>query len=144
MLAVTMRGSSLVSRLLSPWRAAVLNDQSAGGYNQVMKRLLNFPGTVFCLKLGQGVTDPLVVPELVPTVAAINGHCFAGGMMLALCCDYRVMTDGETRNAWMCMNEVRAPQTLLSGYRTVILNARPESRSTLGHPGRYHSLPHFE
>ena len=33
--------------------------------------------------------------------------------MLALCCDYRVMTDGEKRNAWMCMNEVRAPQTLL-------------------------------
>jgi len=28
--------------------------------------------------------------------------------MLALCCDYRVMTDGEKRNAWMCMNEVRA------------------------------------
>ncbi len=26
--------------------------------------------------------------------------------MLSLSCDYRVMTDGSTRNAWMCMNEV--------------------------------------
>lgn len=56
-----------------------------GGYNLMMKRLLTFP---------------------IPTLAAINGHCFAGGMMLALCCDYRVMTDGEQRNAWMCMNEI--------------------------------------
>lgn len=42
----------------------------------------------------------------VPTIAAINGHCFAGGFMLALCCDYRVMTDGSRRRAWLCMNEV--------------------------------------
>lgn len=42
----------------------------------------------------------------IPTVAALNGHCFAGGMILALSCDYRVMTDGSKRNAWMCMNEI--------------------------------------
>lgn len=29
---------------------------------------------------------------------------FAGGFMLALCCDFRLMTDGK---AWACMNEVR-------------------------------------
>ena len=44
----------------------------------------------------------------VPTIAAINGHCYAGGLMLSLVCDYRVMTDGSTRNAWLCMNEVRS------------------------------------
>ncbi|KAF9237610.1 ClpP/crotonase-like domain-containing protein [Melanogaster broomeanus] len=43
----------------------------------------------------------------IPTIAAVNGHCFAGGFMLALCCDYRVMTDGSRRRTWMCMNEVR-------------------------------------
>jgi len=43
---------------------------------------------------------------VVPTVTAINGHCFAGGFMLSLACDYRVMTDGSKRNAWLCMNEV--------------------------------------
>lgn len=26
--------------------------------------------------------------------------------MLSLACDYRVMTDGTKRNAWLCMNEV--------------------------------------
>ncbi len=42
----------------------------------------------------------------VPTIAAINGHCYAGALMLALVCDYRVMTDGSSRHAWLCMNEV--------------------------------------
>jgi len=54
-------------------------------FNPMMLQLLSFP---------------------IPTVAAINGHCFAGGMILSLCCDYRVMTDGIKRNAWMCMNEI--------------------------------------
>jgi len=54
-------------------------------WNPMMKRILSFP---------------------IPTIAAINGHCFAGGMILSLCCDYRIMTDGSNRNAWMCMNEV--------------------------------------
>lgn len=37
-----------------------------------------------------------------PTVAAINGHAYAGGMLTALTCDYRVAADG----ARFCMNEV--------------------------------------
>ncbi|EIN09726.1 ClpP/crotonase [Punctularia strigosozonata HHB-11173 SS5] len=53
--------------------------------NPFLRRLLTFP---------------------IPTVAAINGHCFAAGMMISLCCDYRVMTDASKRRAWMCMNEV--------------------------------------
>jgi len=54
-------------------------------FNPMLTRLLTFP---------------------IPTIAAINGHCFAGGLMLSLACDYRVMTDGSSRNAWLCMNEV--------------------------------------
>jgi len=54
-------------------------------FNPLLARLLTFP---------------------IPTIAAINGHCFAGGMMLSLACDYRVMTDGSERNTWLCMNEV--------------------------------------
>ncbi|KAG6332491.1 hypothetical protein ID866_6593 [Astraeus odoratus] len=59
----------------------------------------------------------------IPTIAAINGHCFAAGMMLALSCDYRVMTDGTRKRAWMCMNEIHfgAPWPLSF---TAILNAR--------------------
>lgn len=30
-----------------------------------------------------------------PMVAAINGHSPAGGCVIALCCDYRVMVDGQ-------------------------------------------------
>src|SRR3546814_17287786 len=33
----------------------------------------------------------------VPVAAAINGHAPAGGCVLALCCDYRVMADGPSR-----------------------------------------------
>ncbi|KAK7454460.1 hypothetical protein VKT23_011216 [Stygiomarasmius scandens] len=54
-------------------------------YNPLLHRLITFP---------------------LPTIAAINGHCFAGGFMLAMACDYRVMTDGSKRNTWLCMNEV--------------------------------------
>ncbi|GJE85516.1 enoyl-CoA hydratase/isomerase family protein [Phanerochaete sordida] len=62
--------------------------------------------------------DPLFFPRFydpmlhrlftfpIPTIAALNGHTFAGAFMLALSCDYRVMTDGSKRNAWLCMNEV--------------------------------------
>lgn len=43
------------------------------------------------------LTFPLI------TIAAVKGHCFAGGMLLALCCDYRLVTSG--RGLWS-MNEV--------------------------------------
>ncbi|THG95234.1 hypothetical protein EW026_g6383 [Hermanssonia centrifuga] len=68
-------------------------------YENAVKNPFFFPN-VFNPMLYRLFTFPI------PTVAAINGHCFAGGMMLSLSCDYRVMTDGSTRNAWMCMNEV--------------------------------------
>lgn len=33
----------------------------------------------------------------------VKGHCFAGGVLLSLCHDYRVMQGGR---GWFCMNEV--------------------------------------
>lgn len=40
-----------------------------------------------------------------PTVAAINGHAFAGGAFLALSLDYRIMREDR---GWVCISEVDA------------------------------------
>lgn len=46
-------------------------------------------------------------------------------MILSLACDYRVMVDGSKRNAWMCMNEVRAAKMRLA------VSSSPTSSGTL-------------
>ena len=38
-----------------------------------------------------------VCHAIVPTIAAVNGHVFAGGFFLMLACDYRVMEAGLPR-----------------------------------------------
>ena len=43
----------------------------------------------------------LVLP--CPTVAALNGHAFAGGAFMALSCDYRIMREDR---GWFCVSEV--------------------------------------
>jgi enoyl-CoA hydratase/carnithine racemase len=58
----------------------------------------------------QAVFNPFLLRLLlfpIPTIAAMNGHTFAGGWLLATTCDYRVMIGGKKRNAWACMNEVQ-------------------------------------
>jgi 3,2-trans-enoyl-CoA isomerase len=40
----------------------------------------------------------------VPVAAAVTGHCPAGGAVLAICCDYRVMAEGKYR---IGLNEVQ-------------------------------------
>ncbi|TFY55468.1 hypothetical protein EVJ58_g8237 [Rhodofomes roseus] len=65
----------------------------------------------------------------IPTVAAINGHCFAAAMMLALCCDYRVMTDGSSRRAWMCMNEIHFGAAYPLSFASIIRTKVPDPRT---------------
>jgi Delta3-Delta2-enoyl-CoA isomerase len=55
-----------------------------------------FPRTLYPL-FRAFLTFPL------PTVAVINGHAFAGGLMLAMMCDYRVMNPDR---GFACLNEV--------------------------------------
>lgn len=60
--------------------------------NGLSPTVLGVPGffeSVFDPVMYRLLTFPLV------TIAAINGHAFAGGMILAFCCDYRVITGGK-------------------------------------------------
>ncbi|KAI8144431.1 ClpP/crotonase-like domain-containing protein [Fennellomyces sp. T-0311] len=53
----------------------------------------------------------------IPTVAAINGHAFAGGCMLALAHDYRVM---RTERGFICMNEIDIGAPLTPGMTALL------------------------
>eukprot|EP01112_Ceratiomyxa_fruticulosa_P023775 TRINITY_DN9264_c0_g1_i1.p1 TRINITY_DN9264_c0_g1~~TRINITY_DN9264_c0_g1_i1.p1 ORF type:complete len:241 (-),score=41.74 TRINITY_DN9264_c0_g1_i1:292-1014(-) len=60
--------------------------------------------------LGRILTFPM------PTIAAINGHCFAGGAMLSMACDYRVMR--ADRGFW-CLPEVDLKMALGPGMNAI-------------------------
>ncbi|WVW80403.1 hypothetical protein I302_102384 [Kwoniella bestiolae CBS 10118] len=51
------------------------------------------------------------------TIAAINGHAFAGGMILALCCDYRIITSGK---GFLCMNEIQFGSPLPNSFNALL------------------------
>jgi len=52
---------------------------------------LDLPGARRLLAALEGVVEALYTYPA-PTVALVNGHAIAGGCVLALCCDHRVMT----------------------------------------------------
>ncbi len=58
-----------------------------------------------------------IVEAPYPTVAAVNGHAFAGGAMFALAFDQRVMR--EDRGFW-CVNEVLLGMDLTPGMGSII------------------------
>ena len=61
---------------------------------------------------GEGRAEPMLGPETVsaleelpqPTIAKIKGHCFTGGLELALACDFLIAADstklGDTHGQW--------------------------------------------
>ncbi|KAJ2466994.1 hypothetical protein GGI03_001806 [Coemansia sp. RSA 2337] len=73
------------------------------------------------------IGDPFYLPFMrmlariltfrVPTVAAINGHAFAGGCMLALAHDYRVM---RADRGWIAMNEIDIGIPLIPGMAAIV------------------------
>jgi Delta3-Delta2-enoyl-CoA isomerase len=47
-----------------------------------------------------------------PVIAALNGHTIAGGCMLAIGCDYRIMVPGKAR---ISLNEIEFGSSLFAG-----------------------------
>ena len=47
-----------------------------------------------------------------PVVAALNGHTIAGGCMLAIACDYRIMVSGKAK---ISLNEINFGSSLFWG-----------------------------
>lgn len=61
-----------------------------------------------------------------PTVALINGHCFAGGLMLAMHHDYRIYAastgqdaKGKIRKSHLCLNEVEFGMPLMPAMSSI-------------------------
>mmetsp|Transcript_17000 Transcript_17000/g.27111 ORF Transcript_17000/g.27111 Transcript_17000/m.27111 type:complete len:244 (-) Transcript_17000:1031-1762(-) len=52
-----------------------------------------------------------------PTIAAIGGHCYAGGVMLAMCCDWRVMLE---KCGDFCVSEVSLGMNIPVGCRELL------------------------
>ncbi|KAL7339898.1 ClpP/crotonase-like domain-containing protein [Rhodotorula toruloides] len=53
----------------------------------------------------------------IKTVAAINGHCYAGGLCLALACDWRICRPDRT---WLSMNELLFGAPIPAGMASVL------------------------
>jgi Delta3-Delta2-enoyl-CoA isomerase len=53
----------------------------------------------------------------IPTLAVINGHAYAGGLILALCHDFRIMHDGKRR---ICLSELNLGMPLPTAYSVIM------------------------
>ena len=79
--------------------------------------------------LWQGLYDTMraIATSPVPVAAAITGHSPAGGAVLAICCDYRVMAEGDFK---IGLNEVRVgitlPPVLLRVLRRIVGDRQAE------------------
>ncbi|GMK56395.1 hypothetical protein CspeluHIS016_0302350 [Cutaneotrichosporon spelunceum] len=90
----------------------------------VLMTLPNFFEDVFDPVIYRLMTFPLV------TVAAVNGHAFAGGMILALACDFRIMNADK---GMMCMNELLIGLPLPNSFASFLelRLAKPALRDTM-------------
>jgi 3,2-trans-enoyl-CoA isomerase len=70
-----------------------------------------------------------------PIVAALNGHTIAGGCMLALACDYRIMVSGKAKIA---LNEISFGSSVFAGSAEMLrFWVGPNATSILVSGGMY-------
>lgn len=81
------------------------------GSPETSSNLGDFLGKHYLPLMGRFLDFPLV------TIAAINGHAYAGGMVLALAHDWRVM---NSQRGYLCMNEIDIPSPIPEGMAAVI------------------------
>jgi 3,2-trans-enoyl-CoA isomerase len=60
-------------------------------------------------------TELFLFPK--PVVAALNGHTIAGGFMLAMACDHRIMVTGKAKIA---LNEISFGSTVFAGSTEIL------------------------
>lgn len=77
-------------------------------------------------QLEQTIGRLLVFPAY--TVAALNGHAFAGGALISCAFDYRVMR--EDRGYW-CMNEAEIGLALDERLWSILANRLPRATATI-------------
>ena len=77
-------------------------------------------------QLEQTIGRLLVFPAY--TVAALNGHAFAGGALISCAFDYRIMR--EDRGYW-CMNEAEIGLTLDERLWSILANRLPRATATV-------------
>lgn len=66
--------------------------------------------TEYLIKFTDLYTYLFLFPK--PIIAALNGHTIAGGCMLALACDYRIMVSGKAK---ISLNEIGFGSTVFAG-----------------------------
>jgi len=66
-------------------------------------------------------TDLFIFPK--PVVAALNGHAIAGGCMLAIACDYRLMVSGKAK---ISLNEISFASSVPAGSVEMLTYATGE------------------
>ena len=82
---------------LEYWQASKLNIlESIGAFQLLLAKLI-------CLN--------------VPTMALISGHCYAGGLMLAMAHDFRIMREGS---GVLCLSEINLGKTLPPAYDKIL------------------------
>lgn len=133
--------NALTPELLLALRTAVQNAPSEGargivlsGGTQIFSAGMDVPHLMgldrAALKAGWAslfAAGRALAGSRVPVVAAIGGHSPAGGCVLALCCDYRIMARGPFR---IGLNEVQvglvAPDAIQHLMRRVVGTYRAE------------------